>query len=141
MGAAYGPIAIGVENTQEVCDRIRKARGKLTREPGPMKHGTTVLALVGDPGGAPMPPVQRQGQNKSQAPGGLQTFTHVVPKVQQLSLTQLAFPSEPQFLSLMHLGHSPPQSMSVSQDCRTPSEHPHCPCEAHRPLPVQLTVS
>lgn len=50
-GSAYGHIAVGVDDIYEVCERIRKAGGTITREPGPMKHGTTVLAFVEDPDG------------------------------------------------------------------------------------------
>jgi lactoylglutathione lyase len=50
-GNAYGHIAIGVEDIRAACDRIRAAGGKITREPGPMKHGTTVIAFVEDPDG------------------------------------------------------------------------------------------
>ncbi len=50
-GSGYGHIAIGVEDIYAVCDRIRNAGGEITREPGPMKHGTTVLAFVKDPDG------------------------------------------------------------------------------------------
>jgi lactoylglutathione lyase len=51
LGTAYGHVALGVDQIHEVCDRIRKAGGKITREPGPMKHGTTVIAFVEDPDG------------------------------------------------------------------------------------------
>ncbi|APR77534.1 Lactoylglutathione lyase [Minicystis rosea] len=51
IGTAYGHIAIGVDDIYAVCDRIRAAGGKITREPGPMKHGTTVIAFVQDPDG------------------------------------------------------------------------------------------
>jgi lactoylglutathione lyase len=51
LGTAYGHIAIGVDDIFKVCDRIRAAGGKITREPGPMKHGTTVIAFVQDPDG------------------------------------------------------------------------------------------
>jgi lactoylglutathione lyase len=51
LGTAYGHIALGVEGIHQVCDRIRAAGGKITREPGPMKHGTTVIAFVVDPDG------------------------------------------------------------------------------------------
>lgn len=51
LGSAYGHIAIGVDDIYAVCDRIREAGGVITRDPGPMKHGTTVLAFVEDPDG------------------------------------------------------------------------------------------
>lgn len=51
LGDAYGHIAIGVGDVYQACERIRAAGGKIVREPGPMKHGTTVLAFVEDPDG------------------------------------------------------------------------------------------
>jgi lactoylglutathione lyase len=51
LGTAFGPVALGVDDIYAACDRIRKAGGKITREPGPMKHGTTVIAFVQDPDG------------------------------------------------------------------------------------------
>ncbi len=51
LGTAFGHLAIGVEGIHEVCDRLRAAGGRLTREPGPMKHGSTVIAFVVDPDG------------------------------------------------------------------------------------------
>jgi lactoylglutathione lyase len=51
MGDAYGHIAIGVDEIHEVCEKIRESGGEITREPGPMKHGTTILAFVKDPDG------------------------------------------------------------------------------------------
>ncbi len=51
LGDAYGHIAIQVDDVYAACDRIRAAGGTITREPGPMKHGTTVLAFVADPDG------------------------------------------------------------------------------------------
>ncbi len=51
LGDAFGHVAIGVEDIYATCERIRKAGGKLVREPGPMKHGTTVIAFVEDPNG------------------------------------------------------------------------------------------
>jgi lactoylglutathione lyase len=51
LGGAYGHIAIGVDDIYAVCERMRAAGGKITREPGPMKHGTTVIAFVQDPDG------------------------------------------------------------------------------------------
>ncbi len=51
LGNAYGHIAIGVDDIYQTCDRIRALGGKVTREPGPMKHGSTVIAFVEDPDG------------------------------------------------------------------------------------------
>ena len=51
LGNGYGHVAIEVEDVYAACDRIRERGGVITREPGPMKHGTTVLAFVKDPDG------------------------------------------------------------------------------------------
>ena len=51
LGDAYGHIAIEVDDVYQACETIRKKGGKITREPGPMKHGSTVLAFVEDPDG------------------------------------------------------------------------------------------
>jgi lactoylglutathione lyase len=51
LGNAYGHIAIGVDDIYATCDRIRAQGGNITREPGAMKHGSTVIAFVEDPDG------------------------------------------------------------------------------------------
>jgi lactoylglutathione lyase len=51
LGTAYGHIALGVEDIYATCEKIRAAGGKITREPGPMKHGTTIIAFLEDPDG------------------------------------------------------------------------------------------
>lgn len=51
LGTAYGHIAIGVDDVYAACERIRAGGGKVVREPGPMQHGSTVLAFVEDPDG------------------------------------------------------------------------------------------
>ncbi len=51
LGSAYGHLAIGVDDAYAACDRIRAAGGTVTREPGPVKGGTTVIAFVQDPDG------------------------------------------------------------------------------------------
>ncbi|PSB06475.1 lactoylglutathione lyase [filamentous cyanobacterium CCP1] len=51
LGDAYGHIAIGVDDIYATCDRIKQQGGKVVREPGPMKHGSTVIAFVEDPNG------------------------------------------------------------------------------------------
>lgn len=61
MGNAYGHIALGVEDAYAACDRIRAAGGNVTREPGPVKGGTTVIAFVTDPDGYKIELIQREG--------------------------------------------------------------------------------
>jgi lactoylglutathione lyase len=51
LGDAYGHIAIGVGDIYGTCDEIKARGGKVSREPGPMKHGSTVIAFVEDPDG------------------------------------------------------------------------------------------
>ena len=51
IGTGYGHIAIGVPDAAKACDAVRATGGKVTREAGPMKHGTTVIAFVEDPDG------------------------------------------------------------------------------------------
>jgi lactoylglutathione lyase len=51
IGTGYGHIALGLENIYTACEEIRAKGGKITREPGPMKHGTTEIAFVEDPDG------------------------------------------------------------------------------------------
>jgi lactoylglutathione lyase len=51
IGTGYGHIALGVDDIQAVCEDIRAKGGKVVREPGPMKNGTTVIAFVEDPDG------------------------------------------------------------------------------------------
>lgn len=49
LGDAYGHIAIGVDDIYTTCEQIKQLGGKVVREPGPMKHGSTVIAFVEDP--------------------------------------------------------------------------------------------
>lgn len=50
-GEGFGHLAIGVPDVYAACDKIKAAGGKVVREAGPMKHGSTVLAFVEDPDG------------------------------------------------------------------------------------------
>lgn len=59
MGTAYGHIAIGVNDIYATCERIRAAGGNITREPGPVKGGTTLIAFVTDPDGYKIELIQR----------------------------------------------------------------------------------
>lgn len=49
MGSAYGHIAIAVENAQQACAATKAAGGNVTREAGPVKGGSTIIAFVEDP--------------------------------------------------------------------------------------------
>jgi len=51
LGTAFGHVAIGVPDVTAACQRVRSAGGTVTREPGPVKGGTTVIAFVQDPDG------------------------------------------------------------------------------------------
>ena len=51
LGDAFGHVAIGVDDIHSTVQRVKDQGGKVTREAGPMKHGTTVIAFVEDPNG------------------------------------------------------------------------------------------
>lgn len=68
LGNAYGHIAIGVPDAYAACEKIRAAGGHITREPGPVKGGTTVIAFVTDPDGYKIELIQRSDEA---AGGGL----------------------------------------------------------------------
>lgn len=60
LGTAYGHIALGVPDVAASCERIRAAGGTITREPGPVKGGSTVIAFVVDPDGYKIELIERQ---------------------------------------------------------------------------------
>ena len=60
LGTGYGHVAIQVEDARQACEAVRKLGGKVTREAGPMKHGTTVIAFVEDPDGYKIEFVERK---------------------------------------------------------------------------------
>ena len=51
LGTAYGHIALEVDDAYAACEEVKRRGGRVTREAGPMKHGTTVIAFVEDPDG------------------------------------------------------------------------------------------
>jgi lactoylglutathione lyase len=59
LGNAYGHIALQVDDAYRACEEVKKRGGKVTREAGPMKHGTTVIAFVEDPDGYKIEFIQR----------------------------------------------------------------------------------
>lgn len=60
LGDAYGHIAIEVQDAEATCDSIRNAGGKITREAGPVKGGSTVIAFVEDPDGYKIELIQKK---------------------------------------------------------------------------------
>ena len=60
LGSGYGHVALEVDDAYKACEDVKKRGGKVTREPGPMKHGTTVIAFVEDPDGYKIEFVQRK---------------------------------------------------------------------------------
>lgn len=60
LGTGFGHVAVEVDDAYKACDEVKKRGGRVTREPGPMKHGTTVIAFVEDPDGYKIEFVQRK---------------------------------------------------------------------------------
>ena len=59
LGTAFGHLAIGVDDVAACCERVRAGGGKVTREAGPVKGGTTVIAFVEDPDGYKVELIER----------------------------------------------------------------------------------
>jgi lactoylglutathione lyase len=59
LGTAYGHVAIEVDDANAACEAVRAKGGKVTREAGPVKGGTTVIAFVQDPDGYKIELIQR----------------------------------------------------------------------------------
>lgn len=62
MGTAYGHIALAVPDAKAACDKIRAAGGNITRDAGPVKGGSTVIAFVTDPDGYKVELIERASQ-------------------------------------------------------------------------------
>ena len=63
VGNGFGHIAIGVKNIFETCTDIKSKKGKITREPGARKHGTTIIAFVEDPDGYKIELIEMSSRN------------------------------------------------------------------------------
>jgi lactoylglutathione lyase len=59
IGTGFGHVAVGTTDIRGACDKIRAAGGTITREPGPMKHGTSVIAFAVDPDGYKIELIER----------------------------------------------------------------------------------
>jgi lactoylglutathione lyase len=66
LGNGYGHIALGVEDIYAACEMIKGQGGKVTREPGPMQHGSTVIAFVEDPNGYKVELIQLSSHSTSE---------------------------------------------------------------------------
>ncbi|HEY5930058.1 MAG TPA: lactoylglutathione lyase [Burkholderiales bacterium] len=60
LGTGYGHVALEVDDAYKACDEVKSRGGRVTREAGPMKHGTTVIAFVEDPDGYKIEFIQRK---------------------------------------------------------------------------------
>lgn len=60
IGNGYGHVAVEVDDAYKACEEVRRRGGKVTREAGPMKHGTTVIAFVEDPDGYKIEFIQKK---------------------------------------------------------------------------------
>ena len=60
LGTGYGHVALEVEDAYKACEDAKNRGGRVTREAGPMKHGTTVIAFVEDPDGYKIEFIQRK---------------------------------------------------------------------------------
>jgi lactoylglutathione lyase len=60
LGTAYGHVALEVDDAYRACEEIKRRGGVVTREAGPMKHGTTVIAFVQDPDGYKVELIQKK---------------------------------------------------------------------------------
>lgn len=59
IGTGFGHLAVGVPDVAAACEAVRAGGGKVTREAGPVKHGTTIIAFVEDPDGYKTELIQR----------------------------------------------------------------------------------
>ena len=60
VGTGFGHFAVGVPDVAAACEQVRGGGGKVTREAGPVKHGTTVIAFVEDPDGYKVELIERR---------------------------------------------------------------------------------
>ena len=65
LGTGYGHVAVEVDDAYAACEETRRRGGRVTRQAGPMKHGTTVIAFVEDPDGYKIEFIQRRAKQAS----------------------------------------------------------------------------
>jgi lactoylglutathione lyase len=59
LGDAFGHIALGTSDITAICEKVKSLGFKVVREPGPMKHGTTIIAFIEDPNGYKVELIQK----------------------------------------------------------------------------------
>ena len=69
IGSAYGHLAISTSDIHQTCEQVRTAGGNVTREPGPVKGGTTIIAFITDPDGYKVELIERDDQVASAEAG------------------------------------------------------------------------
>jgi lactoylglutathione lyase len=69
IGSAYGHLAISTSDIRQTCEHVRAAGGNVTREPGPVKGGTTIIAFITDPDGYKIELIERAEPVGSAEPG------------------------------------------------------------------------
>jgi lactoylglutathione lyase len=62
LGTAFGHLALGVPDIYAACEKVRAAGAKVSREPGPVKFGTTVIAFIEDPDGYKIELIERKAK-------------------------------------------------------------------------------
>lgn len=62
VGTGYGHVALQVDDAYAACEEIKRRGGTVTREAGPMKHGSTVIAFVQDPDGYKIELIQKKAR-------------------------------------------------------------------------------
>ena len=65
LGTAFGHIAIGVDDVAKMCENVRQAGGRVTRDAGPVKGGKTIIAFVEDPDGYKIELIQNNQSDKA----------------------------------------------------------------------------
>lgn len=65
LGNGFGHLAVEVEDAYRACEEVRNKGGKVTREAGPMQHGSTVIAFVQDPDGYQIEFIQRKTKEQA----------------------------------------------------------------------------
>jgi len=65
MGNAFGHLALGVDDVAQTCEQIKQAGGNVTREAGPVKGGSTIIAFVEDPDGYKIELIENKNASKA----------------------------------------------------------------------------